>query len=212
MEYVVLYQGRVVWGPREWNPLSIENTIEMLFGGDIIIGVEPVLGRLEQNNDFTILYIKEEITPSHDEIFETLEGPYYYHDVLDGSTTIKWNVVPNHLPYAVGKIKSIVENIRYQRENAGVDVSINNITYLFPTSREQRGQLAIQSVYGQPVSWKIAGLWVNMTHEQLVSTLTQINQHVQECFDWEKNNIQLLESCTTIEQLRAVYKSIAEEQ
>lgn len=212
MQYVILYQGRVIWGPHEWNPLSIENAIGLLVGGDIAIGMDPVLGRLEQNNDFAILRVKEEVTPPHNEIFQALEGPYYYHNVNDGSTTIKWNVVPNHLPYAIGRIKSIVEGKRYQRENASIEINIGGNRYDFPTSREQRSQLAIQSVYGQPVSWKIGGVWVDMTHEQLVDVLSQINQHVQQCFEWERNTVASLEACTNIEQLQAIYKSIAEDQ
>ena len=212
MKYVVLYQGRVIWGPREWNSLSIENAIEMYVSGeDVVIGVDPVVGRLEQQQDIIILSVESDIIPEYDALFETLEGPLYQHDVPHGITRITWNVVPDHLPYIKGKIKQQIEARRYQKEVEGIDIEVGDTTYRFPTDREQRNRLMIQSISGDPVSWKIAGMWVDLTSEQLGDVVKQINSHVQRWFVWEKTKVELIDSLTTIDQLKQLHTSIVEE-
>jgi hypothetical protein len=211
MEYVVLHQGRVIWGPREWNPLSIENAIEFQSGKDVMIGADPIVGRLEQLQDFTILRVKSEETPLYDALFETLEGPFYGHNVPEGTTTIKWNVVPDTVPYIAGKIKQQIEAKRYQKEIEGIDIEIDGVTYKFPTDREQRNRLTIQSVCGGPVAWKIAGAWVDLTAEQLNDIANRINAHVQKWFAWERESIVMVEACETFEQIKEVYTEAVRE-
>lgn len=212
MEYVVLYQGRVIWGPREWNPLSIENAIEFQSGAsNVTIGPDPVVGVLSQLQDFVILRVESEEIPPYNNIFETLEGPFYTHSVIGGITKITWNVVPDHLPYALGRVKQQIEAKRYQKETEGIDIDINGATYRFPTDREQRNRLTIQSISNEPVLWKIAGAWVELSAEQLADVVRQINMHVQKWFAWEKAGVDIIESCTTIEDLKRIYVDVVKE-
>ena len=211
MEYVVLHQGRVIWGPREWNPLSIEAAIEYVNRQDVMIGAEPITGVFDQDQNFTILRVETINTPQYDPLFEVLEGPHYHHDVPNGITNIAWNVVPDHLPYILGRIKQQVEAKRYQRETEGVDISINDTAYKFPTDREQRNRLIIQSVSGEPVCWKISGTWIDLTAEQIQDVVKQINQHVQKWFNWERTKVELIESCSTVEQVKQLYTTIVKE-
>lgn len=211
MEYVVLHQGRVIWGPREWNPLSIEAAIEYVNKQDVMIGVEPITGVFEQDQNFTILRVETINTPQYDPLFEALEGPHYHHDVPNGITNITWSVVPDHLPYILGRIKQQVEAKRYQRETEGVDININDTVYKFPTDREQRNRLIIQSVSGEPVCWKISGTWIDLTADQIQGVVKQINQHVQKWFNWERTKVELIESCSTIDQVKQLYTTIVKE-
>lgn len=212
MKYVVLHQGRVIWGPREWNPLSIENTIEMYVPSvDIMIGAEPVVGRIDGVQDAAILRVESEDVPSYDSLFETLEGPFYQNNVTDGTTRMTWNVVPDHLPYVLGRIKQQVETKRYQKETEGLDIDVNGTAYRFPTDREQRNRLLIQSVTGEPVCWKVSGAWIDLSAEQLTTIVKQINAHVQKWFAWERTKIELLESCTTLEHVKQLYTTIVKE-
>lgn len=212
MEYVVLYQGRVIWGPREWNPLSIENAIEFQSGAsNVTIGPDPVVGVLSQLQDFVILRVESEEIPPYDAIFETIEGPFYSHNVPNGTTTIRWNAIPDNVAYVMGKIKQQVEAKRYQKETEGIDIEIDEVSYRFPTDREQRSRLIIQSVSNESVLWKNAGAWISMSPDQLADVVRQINAHVQKWFTWEKTGIDILEACETLDQIKQAYESIIEE-
>jgi hypothetical protein len=211
MKYIVLHQGRVIWGPREWNPLSIENAIEFQSGSDVIIGADPVVGRLEQLQDFTILRVELEEIPLHDALFETLEGPFYRHNVPEGTTTIKWNVVPDTVPYIAGKIKQQIEAKRYQKEIEGIDIEIDGVMYKLPTDREQRNRMALLSINNEPIAWKFGGTWVDLTAEQLSAIVKQINTYVQKWFAWERGHVKNINACTTIDELQQTYQSFKNE-
>ena len=206
MEYIIVKDGRVVWGPRPWNPFVMEMAIERETQKDITIGVDPIVGRIiEDPCVISILKVSESIVPSYDSIFETLVGPDWRHNIPGGTTSMEYSVAEQHLPYAKGAVTDIAISKRKQKENSGITVD----DIYFDTDRTTRERLFLQAALGQDVKWKTNNnTFVDLTSSQLQQISQAINAHVQQAYTWEHGITSRIDGCESIADLKAVHAEI----
>lgn len=101
------------------------------------------------------------------------------------------------------RLKLELEKHRFSQENSG----INYEGAFFPSDRQTRSMitsiLLIDTDSSRTYNWKIPGsnnyFEVNKTQLKEISML--ILQHVEDCFDREKNILQLINSVSTLEEI-----------
>ena len=205
MQYIILKDGRVIWGPRPWNPFAIEMAIERETQQDVTIGVDPVVGKILENPSIVILPVTQLIVPSYDPIFETLAGPTWRIDVSEGKAEMEYTVVEQHIPYAKGAVVEAAISKRKEKENSGITVDGIH----FGTDRTTRERMFLQSALGQDVKWKNNdGTFVDLTISQLQSISQTINNHVQQAYAWEHQITNRINNCSSIADLKVVYAEI----
>ena len=209
MEYVVFIQGRAVWGPRPWLSFSIEQAVEFQTGKTIYLSpTEPSLGMVDESIGLAILQVVDNIKPPYDPVFEQLAGPTYSNNVPEKTTSLSWTVVEETVPYALIKLKNEVAGRRWSRETSGVNIEVDGKQYTFSTNRTERDRLMIQSIIGQPFTWKLGNDWVTLTPEKATAIVSEINNHVQNAFQWELNLVEQINNCETIDQARNIFRTL----
>lgn len=211
MEYIIVKYGRVIWGPRPWNPFAIELAIEQETQQNLTLGPNPITGQVAEG--ISILQVLSVNKPPHDPIFETLAGPEWHHNVPEKTTTASYTVVEQHIPYIAGNLRTQLAHKRWEKENAGVIVSIKGANIKFSTDRQSRETLMLQSMVSKAdIVWKIdnsTSISLTVTDQQVV--IDAINQHVQQLFAWESDISSRIESATTTEQLKTIYTELTEQ-
>lgn len=211
MEYVIIKDDRVIWGPRPWNPFAIEATIEREARAGVTIGANPVVGKIvETPAVIAILKVEQSIIPSHDIIFETLVGPQWTHNVVSGTTTMAYDVADQHLPYVQGSLKTHATNIRKTKEDAGVVVNVANTDIKFASDRTSRERLILQSLLAQNVNWKTDDGFVELSTADQLKIVQALNAHVQQAYNWEMEIARQIDAAKTIQELKQIHTAMQE--
>ena len=188
MEYIVTFNGAVRWGPRSWNPFSIENVIEQITGEDVTIGAEPQTGWiLDQTHPIAvgIWEIVEKQIPTYDSMFQALVGPDFKISVEDKTAIEHYTITDDTLPHIKNRVKAAAEAKRWEKENNGISISINGVETYFDTDRITRDRLLMQSLYKQDLVWKNdVNRRINLSVTDQQTILTSINTHVQDLFKY----------------------------
>jgi hypothetical protein len=209
MEYVILVNGRVVWGPRGWNPFAMDDAIQMYAEATVSLPMDPLTGPVGDLSNVYILEVEQTIKPSFDPLFETLAGPTWIHDVPNRATICIYEVVEDNYHYIASRMKSLVATRRWERERQPLEVDVSGVTHTFSMVRDERDRLLIQSLYNADVSWKQAdGKWIYLTADEIKEVVTKVNQAVQYLFQEEADISKQIDNATTVGQLKQIYDQV----
>lgn len=149
-----------------------------------------------------------------------------YNSITHNVGDFNWNIVTDEfdnpteveLIYAIQE-KSLVAvklekqkqitQIRKRKENEMFDIEVDNEIITVSKSREERAVLISKMLSSPgPYNFKFKnGVWLEITSNTLGKIIQQIDEKVQEDFDWELEKNKELENCQTVEE---VYNLILE--
>lgn len=203
MQYILVNNGQVVWGPTEWNRNVFQSEVERE------VGIIAVLPQMKTDNEIITLGNSAKImaalprsTPSYHPLHETLVGPLWS---FAGEVAEYWYDV-QELPVTVAKpnYNSWVAKQRWERELDGVVVTVGGTAVKVSTKREDRDQWAILYALGNTKNWKFAEGWIELTKEDFKTIADAIHNHVQDAYDTELRLMNAVSAAETIEDLLAV--------
>lgn len=206
--FVIIQNDSVIWGPKKWNKLTIENCLlddcEVEFTVDSKNdGAIPVI----VNDNIKILPIKVIDSEPFNPRTQIHHGPFW--NFKDDVAEMYY--VPQDLPLDAAKsfLKNQVSNKRWQKEISGITVPIQGQEIPISTQRGPDRQIYSDMAEtlsdSNTVSWKFSNdVWLDLTKADLNSIVTAINNHVSFCFEWEKTKLDEINAVTELNQLLAI--------
>lgn len=200
--FVLVHKGYVILGPFNWSRKKFEEAMR-----EELEIFSPLPDKMDLNipysvNDNTKIY---SVSPGndipHNPRIEARHGPFW--------TFTETNAIYHYQPLlldleaAKNIVISEVTAERWRRENQGVKLTINGTEYTFASDRDTRNVLqnALNSNI-QELNWKLnSSTWLTLSQSDIKIIYQTILSHVQQCFDWEKNTIESIQSFVNHQQL-----------
>lgn len=208
--YVITHHhdyDEVLLGPVAWNPRFISSVLRT----DLDLNYTPnIQASDEQKVPYEVhpnVWIRrvESVSEEHNPKLHTLMGPYWSYD---GTRAIaEYRKQDKPLEIVKAELKQIVTAKRYEREVAGVKVTIQGTEVTVDTSRGNRDifvQKFLLMTDTDTVQWKFPEGWLTLTKSDLGLAVDAGASHVQSEFNWENAKHAEIEACTTLEQLDVV--------
>ena len=200
--YSLVYKDRVINGPREWNKFQFEGALEK---EGIFFQVGRVAPPDEEmpiiiNEDAKILKTRYEY-PVYNEKIECINGPYWTFENNEVIGTFE--VSEKQLEFIRSDLKQIVSNNRWLKEIKGIEVNIQGQQVKVSTKREDRDQFEILKSSGvDGVNWKFENqIWLTLSLSDIELVSNSIRTYIQQCFDWERQVSELIDSTMTAQEL-----------
>jgi hypothetical protein len=91
---------------------------------------------------------------------------------------------------------------RREKENQIITISVDGTDVEILTSREERAIIAtkLASSLGT-YNYKFSNTWLEVSQQQLQDIMTQIDQKVQEAYDWEFAKLAEIDACETLDEV-----------
>lgn len=204
--YAIVHKERVISGPMEWNRAMFEYSLNS-------VGVEyylPRLGFSDEEMPFVIdentkVMRAELVTPEHNEKTEGTYGPFW--DFSTGVAVGTYGIKTKDLGSIREYIKKRIAVLRYEKEIAGTEVTIQDTPVFIDTNRDARNvymqkYLAMNDT--DTVNWKFGLTWLTLSKADINTIIVECQNHVQSAFDWEKQKNDLIDSASTVEELDAI--------
>lgn len=202
--YAVVYKGRVIVGPMDWNRGIFQYSLEKEKIETLIPRVAPDELPLIVNDDAKIM-IADENRPELNPMVQYYYGPLW--DVSGEKAIANYEVVDTPIEFAKSNFKEQAAQERYKKEVSGTTININGTEIKVDTSREGRNifsQRLATLADGESINWKFNEGWVTLSKQQLEDITASIASHIQSAFDWEKSINDAIDQCTTKEELLAI--------
>lgn len=205
--YVVKYKDRVVLGIIPWNEKYITDVLRMRHREIVQLPVdEPETTVFPYVvNEHVTIYMAEENRPSNiNPWIEQYYGPTW--DFSNDKVVANYQVIPLALDDAKSNYKTIAANLRYKKEIAGTTIVINDTEFTLETDRESRKKYfeKMVTIGDNTINWKFIEGWVTLDRITLQSIVNAIELHVQNCFTEEFNFSNIIDACSSAEELLAI--------
>jgi len=175
--YALVHQNQVILTQGNWNPIMFNNVLAEECGVSKRVYVAD-----EENvplifNEDTKILKYFDLKPNYNGRTEWIDGPVY-------------EITNNHVVGNYVTIQAIVQN---------------KFVYI-KTDRDTRAILSANALTcgDSYVNWKFDDVWMQLTKDDLVSLLQQINNATQEAYDWEYSKMLEIDNCKTLEQIDQV--------
>lgn len=208
MNYVLKHLDTVLWGPRPWNWISLQNALKEDLNLDIILPSKETEGPYVIDNDTIILPVREAAGPSYNAKTQYLEGPYWQYTNYEAISS--YVPVNKSVDQLKGELKAFATAQRWNKETSGIEYQLGDQLLHISTSRDQRTTFSI----GVPGKWKLTSVetlenniktykpvWVSLLGSDIQSINQAIANHVQAAFEWEENIHNQIDSLNTLEDL-----------
>lgn len=200
--FVIIYQNSVILGPMRWNRFRFENEIQEECEFSVTlpdVNNAPIV----VSDEIIILPIQGTPTPEFNSKVEFLNGPFW--EFTDSVAIMSYSVEPLEINAVKNMLKEQVTTERWNKENAGVQVTLNTISYNFPTDRETRTIFQNAILNLDTINWKLdRETWIPLTKPDIQTILNTLLNYVQSCFDWEFTKFNEIDACTTLAELDAI--------
>lgn len=204
--YVLVSDGRVLNGPRNWSYRSFTNTLQEELGITYSLPFNKTDSVAIHISDTVKIYpaVIDDSTEYNPKI-EYLHGPFW--DFTNNVATGTFTVESNSLESIKGYLKSVVAANRYNKEISGITQTVNNVTVTVDTDRETRNiffQKYLLMAENETVEWKFPEAWLTLTKTQLGSIVSNAASHIETQFAWEANKVVEIESANTAAELDVI--------
>ena len=131
-------------------------------------------------------------------ITEQLAGPFY--EITNDLVVGTYNIAEVNIESAKNKFKEFIANVRYNKENTVIKVTIQDTEVSILTHRGTNRDFYTQTYLlmndndVKLVKFPIENVWLSLTKADFLSILNSINTTVQSAFDWEHQQLLLLEN------------------
>lgn len=143
------------------------------------------------------------ILPHNDKI-QYLSGPHY--TVVDNRVILEYNVETKPINQIKNELKNKIAKDRYEKEEAGFSLP-NGVVM----KTDQISQAKISGAYNfmqlknnAEIDWKAENGWVKLKKADIDAAARAVAEYVQACFSKEKELSDLIDACTTPEELDAL--------
>ena len=145
-----------------------------------------------------------EFKPDYNSKIEWLDGPIY--QFVENTVVASFNKRPLELSIAKENLKKLLPQARYAKEVKRLSVEVTGGVKTFLIDRDTRNALAQKSqiVGDSVVNWKFEHGWEQLAKSDIDSILAQIDQHVQDAYDWEYSKTLEIDNCQTLEEIDAI--------
>lgn len=205
MEFALIHDNQLILGPIGFNVRMINSELEDLDLSDKISPQSYIDVPIHFSDNLTHLLPIEKIIPENDSRYHNI-GNFNWQIVEENGTPIKvtltYEISNKTLEEVKNSRKQEVAPTRREKENAIINLTVNDIDIEVSTSREERLMLA-SKITASPglCNYKFGDNWVEVTTENLQYIVEQIDAKVQEAFDWELSKLQEIDACTTIDEV-----------
>ncbi len=211
--YVITHHhdyDEVLLGPIEWNPRFIASVLQ----SDLDLPGRPnILQSDEQKVPYEIfpnVWIRKvvEQKEQYNPKTQTLMGPYWsYPNTEENYAIAEYHAVNKPIEIIKSELKEKLAAERYNREIAGVKVTIQNTEVTVDTNRGERDvfvQKYLLMGENDTVDWKFPEAWLTLTKTELGQIVAAGVGHVQSVFTWELNKASEIDSCVDHEELNTL--------
>lgn len=205
--YALIHDSQLILGPIQWNYRLINSEFEDL---EIEYKVSP---RSYENVPIvadvdTKTYVLPAVLliPDYDARFQSV-GNFDWSIVEENNIPVRvefnYSIGDKTLEQIKQEYKSLVAPIRREKENTTITLTIGTTEIKTSTSREQRLSFVSKLLSSSgPYLFKFdGGIWLEITSNDLQTIINQIDNKVQEAFDWEYQKLQEIDACTTGEEV-----------
>jgi hypothetical protein len=208
--YVITHHhdyDEVLLGPINWNPRFIASVLR----DDLDLNEAPtILASDESKVPYDILpnvrvRPVEAVYAELNAKIQRHEGPFWAY--TPDKATATWTAVDKPIDLVKGELKSVTAAKRYEKENAGIKLTIQGTEVTCDTARGSRDiflQKLLTMGQTETANWKFPEAWINITYAELEYIVTQGTAHIQSSFDWEATKNAEIDACTTLAQLDAL--------
>lgn len=207
MQYVLINDGYVLNGPREWNYRSFESTLS----DDLDISLNLPMQKNDSEPiviDATTRIIASTMEyPDYNPKIEYLDGPYWSFNEDMSFATGTFQVKDQPIEYVKQTLIGKVAANRYIKESAGTTTELQGINVFVDTSREGRAifvQAYTLMADDATINWKFPEAWLTLTKPELGQVVAAGATHVQQSFNWEESKTVEINNCTTLEELNNI--------
>lgn len=206
MLYTLLKDERIVTGPRDWNAKYFEYFLSQDCEIETSLQESPIVEPLIFNEHVKLVPTIQEASPDVNPQFEVLAGPNFKYD--DNGNHVSYYVAQElQVETAKTNLRTIVADKRWNKEVTPINRNINEKNITIYTDRESRNSytqtlLAVGDEY--LAQWKFPEGFVALSKADLHAINLAITMYVQECFDWEVQKVNEINSTSTIEELKQI--------
>lgn len=209
MTYVITdhnNQNFVILGPIEWKPNYIANVLTDELQVDITVTKDD-----QQRVPYEILPgVKvRRCQSTYDDINPKIQGHqgpvWTYDDSSEIQATAHWFSVDLPINQVKSSLKAQLANLRWQKENTGIELLVQNTQVWCDTSRGNRDIfLQTYSIMNdnENIRWKFPNnIWLDLTKNELGYIVSEGAKYIQSCFDWEATQAAIVDACQTLNEL-----------
>lgn len=214
MKYALVHNNVIKVGPRDWNPAFFLDYLK-----EIDVSTKNVPNSysdeksIKINDEIYIVPVEEPAFPSKHPISEQYAGPFW--NVNTTLITGTYGVVDMPVDGAKSKMREILSNVRYAKENIVLKTTVQSQNVVLITTRDSRQvwqQLLLGMKDEDTINYKFNNqIWLSLSKSDVQNVYSTIHQFVQSQFDWEKAKIDSLESVSTKSELESYFSCLEEE-
>ena len=161
------------------------------------------------NDDIKIVYVQDPTIPSYNPLTEQLAGPYY--DTTVEPITGHYDIAPKNIDAIKNELIALAAEVRYEKENAGIELTVQNQQVKVGTTKEERSTWhQILTVIGEgTIKFKFSSsLWLDLTQSDVKQIVDAIVNYVQELFVWEAGMVDKINAATSSNEFIAIKEEI----
>jgi hypothetical protein len=202
--YALVHKTQVIMTQEYWNSRMFTVCLEEDLGikRRVLLAEEDDVP-LQIDEDTRILrhYV---FKPDYNEKIEWLDGPIY--DIVENTVVASFTKKPLELSIAKDNLKKLLPQARYAREVKRHSIELLSGVKNFMVDRETRTALAqkLQTIGDSTVNWKFEHGWEQLSKSDIEMVLAQIDQSVQDAYDWEYAKTLEIENCQTLDEIDAI--------
>jgi hypothetical protein len=197
-QFALIIDNNIVFGPMHWAPEIFGQQLTQL-GFNISLTVTPPIGVLDFGNGIVIVPVKDSTIPSYNPQFQTIEN---IQKIKNNIVEITYKVKNKELSECRNFLLNKIAMDRFNKEISGLEIQ----GIRFPTSRESR--MIIQHIIEtqkdnlEYFNFKASGNnWLELTVEQLIKISQLIGKYVQQCYDEERSQYEVIMAAKSVEEL-----------
>ena len=212
MEIALISNNSLILGPMGFNVRMINSELEDLELEDRISPQSYAQLPIHFSDGVTHLVPIEKEIPEHDSRYYNI-GNFTWEIIEENQIPTKVKLTYPIINKTLEEVKFIrkseVSPLRRQKENSIISLTVNNTLVEVSASREERTIMSSKLASSTGTyNYKFKNTWLEITSQELQYVISQVDQFIQDAFDWEYNKLQEIDACETIDD---VYNVVLQE-
>lgn len=213
MEIALINKNSLILGPMGFNIRMINYELEQLDLNDQVTIDSYKNIPIKFSDEETYLLPLEKYIPDHNPLYHNI-GNFTWEIIKENDVPIKVLITYPITNKTLDEVKYLhkqkVKPERQRRENQIVTLTINNTQVEVSTDREERAHfvnklISCSNIPNSTHNYKFRNdIWVVIGSVEIQSILEQIDNVVQQAFDWELSKLEEIDACETIDEVYSV--------
>lgn len=203
--YVLTHNDFVILGPIAWNSRMFSSAIEEETGIEVsVLQSEREQVPVNKGNGIKIRNAVES-RPQINTKIQHYSGPYW--SFTDSTGTASYVPTDKNIDLVKSELGAKLASVRYDKEIAGVKVTVQDLQITVDTARGSRDVFVQQFLLmgdTDTVTWKFPEGWLNLSKTELGICVSAGVEHVKAAFVWEATKLAEVNACNTLTELNLV--------